>query len=122
MGFLLLIRGLQLAASVTDQPPGRIGRDQRDNPGAFGFGEAGLSSGTRAVAEPVYPLGVEAVDAFAHGLRMASEFGGDPRGAQAPPAEQDHSGAQYPVRRGMSAVGELSELALSSAGSPGERA
>src|SRR4051794_16526097 len=62
VGFVLLIPGLQLATSAADQPPGRIGSYQRDDPGALGFGEPGLASGTRAIAKPVYSLGVEAVD------------------------------------------------------------
>src|SRR5436305_614854 len=97
VGFLLLIPGFQLAASGTDQPPGRIGSYQGDDPGAFGFCEPGLAPGTRAITEPVYPLGVEAVDAFAYRLRMTSQMGSDLRGAQSAPAEHDHPGAQYPI-------------------------
>src|SRR5215217_4717532 len=50
MDFLLLIPGLQLAVSAANQSPRRIGRYQRDNPGAFSFREPELASGTRAIA------------------------------------------------------------------------
>src|SRR4051812_29116846 len=72
VGFLLLISGFQLATSTADQPPWWIGSYQRDDPGAFTFRESGLAPGTRAITKAVYPLSVEAVDTFAHRLRMTS--------------------------------------------------
>src|SRR4051812_33954232 len=62
VGFFLLIPGLQLAASTADQPPWRIARYQRDDLGAFGLCEPGLAPSTWAIAKPVYPLSVEAMD------------------------------------------------------------
>src|SRR4051794_27207567 len=73
VGFLLLIQsGLQLAARATDQSPGWIGSYQRDDPRALGLSEPRLAPGTRAITKAVYPLSVEAVDTFAHRLRMTS--------------------------------------------------
>jgi hypothetical protein len=72
VGFLVLISGFQLATSTADQPPWWIGSYQRDDPGAFTFRESGLAPGTRAITKAVYPLIVEAVDTFAHRLRMTS--------------------------------------------------
>jgi hypothetical protein len=56
VGFLLLIPALQFATGAADQPPGRIGGYQRDDPGALGLGEPRLRSGPQALAEPIDPL------------------------------------------------------------------
>jgi D-alanyl-D-alanine carboxypeptidase/D-alanyl-D-alanine-endopeptidase (penicillin-binding protein 4) len=53
MSFLLLIAGLQLTTSTADQPPWRIGANQRDDQGALGFGDASLATGARAIAKPI---------------------------------------------------------------------
>jgi hypothetical protein len=34
-----------------------------------------------AISEPVYPFGIEAVEALSYGLRMTAKFLGDPGGA-----------------------------------------
>jgi Tfp pilus assembly protein PilX len=71
MSFLLLISGLQLPTSTADQPPRRIGANQRDDQGALGFADASLAAGAWAIAKSIEPLGVEAMDALAYRLRMA---------------------------------------------------
>jgi hypothetical protein len=71
MRFPLLIAGLQLPTSTADQPPWRIGANQRDDQGALGFGDASLAPSPRAVATPIESVLVEAMEALAHRLRVA---------------------------------------------------
>jgi hypothetical protein len=71
MSFPLLINGLQLTASTADQPPRRIGADQRDDQGALGFRDASLAAGARSIAKPIESLLVEAMDALAYRLGVA---------------------------------------------------
>jgi hypothetical protein len=71
MSFLLLIAGLQLTTSTADQPPWRIGANQRDDQGALGFGDASLATGARAIAKPIESLLIEAMDALAQRLGVA---------------------------------------------------
>jgi hypothetical protein len=47
------------------------------------------------------------MEALAYGLRMTSEFLGDPGRAQPPPAQRDDPGTQDPVSRSVAAAGEL---------------
>jgi hypothetical protein len=98
MSFLLLIGGLQLPTSTSDQPPWRIGANQRYDQGALGFGDASLASCSWAIAKPIESLLVEAMDAFAHRLRVAPELRSDLRGAKSIPAEGDHPSAHYPIQ------------------------
>jgi hypothetical protein len=71
MSFPLLIRGLQLTTGAADQPPWRIGGNQRDDQGALGFRDASFAAGARAIAKPVESLLVEAMEALTHSLRVA---------------------------------------------------
>ena len=73
MGCLTLISGSELAASATDQPPGRITRHQSDDPGAFGLGKTRLAPSARQIAEAVDPFSIEAMETFAHSLRVATQ-------------------------------------------------
>jgi hypothetical protein len=76
------------------------------------LGEPRLAAGTGAVTKPVQPLGVEPLDALAHGLGMAVELGGDLAGARAVPAAGDHPGAGNPIARGVAAGRELADRAF----------
>jgi hypothetical protein len=76
MRLLLLIPCRQLAA-VTDQPPRRWGGNQCHDGAALGFGDPRLPAGTRPIAQPIQPLGIEPHEAVPHRLRMAAQFGGD---------------------------------------------
>jgi len=71
MSFPLLIPGLQLTTSAADQPPWRIGGNQRDDQGALGFRDAPLAAGARVITKPIESLLVEAMEALAHSLRVA---------------------------------------------------
>jgi len=71
VSFPILIGGLQLTTSTADQPPWRIGANQRDDQGALGFADASLATGTQTIAKPIEPLLVEAMEALAHRLRVA---------------------------------------------------
>jgi hypothetical protein len=62
MSFPLLIAGLQLTTSTADQPPRRIGANQRDDQGALGFADTSLAAGARAIAKPIESLLIEAMD------------------------------------------------------------
>jgi len=81
-------------------------------PGALVFGDARLAPGSGTISKPIYPFGVEAVEALPHGLGVAAEFLGDPGVAQSLPAQGDDAGAQDPVPRSMTATGQLMDLAL----------
>lgn len=81
VGFLVLIRsGLQLATGTADQPPGRIcsypSEMIQERSASV---RAGLASGTRAVAESVYPLRASKrwIRSRTGSLRMASQLGSD---------------------------------------------
>src|SRR5688500_6384054 len=97
MSFSLLIGGLQLTTSTADQPPWRIGANQRDDQRALGLRDAWLAAGARAIAKPIESLLIEAMDAFAHRLRVAPHLRSDLRGAKSIPAEGDHPSAHYPI-------------------------
>jgi hypothetical protein len=112
MSFPLLIYGLQLTTSTADQPPRRIGADQRDDHRALGFRDAWLAAGARAVSKPIESLLVEAMDALAHRLRVAPQLRSDLRGAKPIPTAGDHPSAHYPVCGSVTAVGQLAHFVL----------
>jgi hypothetical protein len=112
MSFLLFVYGLQLATSTSHQPPRRIGGHQSDDPGAFGFANAWLAPSAGQIAEAVDPLSIEAMEALAHSLRVATQFFSDGLGAKSIPAESDHPSAHYPVCGSVTAVGQLTQFLL----------
>jgi hypothetical protein len=52
------------------------------------------------------------MEASAHGLGMAAKLLGDPGGAHSLPAQSDDSGSENQIARSVTAVGELTDLAL----------
>jgi hypothetical protein len=112
MSFPLLIYGLQLTTSTADQPPWRIGANQRDDQRALGFADASLAAGARAIAKSIESLLVEAMEALAHSLRVAPQFFGDRLGAKSIPTASDHPSAHYPVCGSVAAVGQLAHFLL----------
>jgi hypothetical protein len=113
MSFLLFIAGLQLTATTADQPPRRVGADQRDDQRALGFGDAWLAPSPRSIAKPVESLlGVEAMEALAHRLWVAPQFFGDLRGAKPIPAASDHASAHYPVCGSVAASRQFADLSF----------
>jgi hypothetical protein len=76
------------------------------------LGEPRLAAGTGAVTKPVQPLGIEPLDALAHGLGVAVKFGGDLAGPRSVPAAADHPGAGNPVAGGVAAGRELADRAF----------
>ncbi len=105
MSFPLLIGGLQLTSSATEQPPWRISTDQRDDQGALGFGDTSLAAGGRAIAKPIESLDVEAMDALADCLWVAPHLRSDLRGAKSIPTAGDHPSAHYPIAGSVPTVG-----------------
>src|SRR5215208_284664 len=112
MSFPLLIAGLQLTTSTADQPPWRIGANQRDYQGALGFCDASLAASARAIAKPIESLLVEAMDAFSDRLWVAPQLRSDLRGAKSIPAEGDHSGSVYPVAGSVAASSQFADLSF----------
>jgi hypothetical protein len=74
------------------------------------LGDAGFPSGTGAVAESIYPFGVEAVDTSAHGLGMASEPLGYLGRAKSLPTQRDDASSYDPVAGSVAAAGEFADL------------
>src|SRR3712207_6829318 len=112
MSLLLFVRGLQLTASTSHQPPRRIGGHQSDDPGAFSFGNARLAPSARQIAKAVDPLSVEAMEALTHSLGVATQFFSDRLGAKSILAESDHPSAHYPIAGSVTAAGQLAHFLL----------
>jgi hypothetical protein len=74
------------------------------------LGDARLAAATGAVAESIYPFGVEAVEALPYGLRMTSELLGDPGRAEPFPAQGGDAGSRDSVSRGVAAAGQFTDL------------
>ena len=110
MSFPLLIAGLQLTTSTADQPPWRIGANQRDDQGALGFCDASLAASARAIAKPIESLLVEAMDAFSDRFWVAPQLRSDLRGAKSIPAEGDHLSAHFPVCWSVTASCKLADF------------
>jgi hypothetical protein len=71
-----------------------------------------LTARAGAVSEPVYPFGVEAVEALSYTLRMTAEFLGYLGGAQTLPAQRDDADAEDPASGSVAASGEFAYLSL----------
>jgi hypothetical protein len=108
----LLIEGFKLSTSAAYQAPWRLRSGQGNDPRALQLREAWLAPGSGTISEPIYPFGVEAMKASAHGLGVAAEFLGYFGGAKALPAQRDDSGSENQIARSVTAVGEHTDLAL----------
>jgi hypothetical protein len=107
MSFLILIGCLQLPTSATEQPPWRISANQPDDQGAFGFSDASLAAGARAIAKSIESLLVEAMNALAHRLRVAPHLRSDLRGTKSIPTAGDHPSTHNPIAWSVTAVSQL---------------
>jgi hypothetical protein len=108
----LLIEGFELSTTAAYQTPWRLCSGQSDDPRAFQLREAWLASGSGAISESIYPFGVEAMEASAHGLGVAAKLLSYPGGAQPLPAQRDDPGSEYPVCGSVAAAGKLADLPL----------
>jgi hypothetical protein len=97
---LIGLVGVQGTVGLAAQLPRRWLLDQGDELAALVLGEPRLAAGTGVVTKPVQTLGVEPLDALAHGLGVAVELGGDLAGPRAVPAAGDHPGAGKSSRQG----------------------
>jgi hypothetical protein len=109
---LIGLVGVQGTVGLAAQLPRRWLLDQGDELAALVLGEPRLAAGTGVVTKPVQTLGVEPLDALAHGLGVAVELGGDLAGPRSVPAAGDHPGAGNPVTRGVAAGRELADRAF----------
>jgi len=105
------IDGVQPVA-VRDQPPGRVGRDEADEPAPLSLGDPPGTPAARPVAQTVDPVGVAAGEPRPHRLRVAAERGGDIRDAKTIPTQRDHPGAQDAVARPQPTAGEATNALL----------
>jgi hypothetical protein len=112
VGSLRLVFGLESASGLGEQLARRIFGEQGDDPGALLLCDAGHTARAGAVCEPVYPFGVEAVEAHSYGLRMTAEFLGYLGGAQILPAQRDDADAEDPVSGSVATSGEFAYLSL----------
>lgn len=81
MSLSVLIEGFKLSTTAAHQAPGRVCSSEEDDLRAFQLCQARLAAGAGTVAKPVYPFGIEPMDALSDGLGVTAKFGGDPGGA-----------------------------------------
>ena len=94
------------------QPPRWLLEDQSDDLRAFLLGYPRLAPGASSIAKPIESFLVEAMEALARRLWVASQFFGDLRGAKSVPTASDHPSAHYPVCGSVTAVGQLAHFLL----------
>jgi hypothetical protein len=111
VGGLGLVGGRERTVCRADQLPGRRLGHQRDDRTALAFRETWLAPGTGAVAQPLYPIRIEAGDPLAHRLGMAAHLSRNRWRAPPGPTADDHAGALDPVRRGVATGRQFANLA-----------
>jgi hypothetical protein len=77
VGRLGLVLGTEHAVRLGEELARWVLGYQRDNLRAFQFRKAWPASGAGSVSEPLYALGIEAVDALPDGLGTTAELFGD---------------------------------------------
>jgi len=108
---LLRLGGAQLVPHLDELARwDRAGQGNDDPP--LLLGKSRLASGTRAIAQAIQALSIEADYPFPDCLGMTSELLGDGGRALPLPAAYNHLGASDPISWGMATAGQLADLLL----------
>jgi hypothetical protein len=100
----------QVTIRLADEPPRWGCANQLDDGAPFRFAQAARAATTRTICQAIHTLGIEAGEALADSLRMATKVGSNDGSAQARPTAGDHAGAAYPITWCMAARGQCMNL------------